>query len=55
MTPQTTPVAKQQIPNMHQWTNWEVVFSTRSVRELRNATVKELLEAAFSIWTTPRH
>jgi hypothetical protein len=38
-------VARQQIPNTYQWTNWEVVFSMRSVRQLRDATTGELLEA----------
>jgi hypothetical protein len=38
----------QQIPNTHQWTNWEVVFSMWSVRQLRDATIEELLEAVFS-------
>jgi hypothetical protein len=28
------PVAKQQIPNTHQWTNWEEVFSTPVVLNL---------------------
>jgi hypothetical protein len=27
-------VARKQIPNTHQWTNWEEVFSMRSVRQL---------------------
>jgi hypothetical protein len=33
-----THVARQQIPNTHQWTNWEEVFSTLSVRQLRDVT-----------------
>jgi hypothetical protein len=37
------PVARQQIPNMHQWTNWEVGFSTRQLRDAK----KELLERVF--------
>jgi hypothetical protein len=41
------PISRRQIPNMHQWTNWDAIFSTRSVRQLRNAT--ELLEAVFSM------
>jgi hypothetical protein len=48
------PVARQQISTMHQWTNWEAVFSARSVRHLRDATIKELLEAAFSMQSMPR-
>jgi hypothetical protein len=47
------PVARQQIRNMHQWTNWEEMFSTRSVRQLRDATI-ELLEAVFSMRYVPR-
>jgi hypothetical protein len=47
------PVARQQIPNTHQYTNWEVMFSTRSVRQLRDATI-ELLEAVFSMRSVPR-
>jgi hypothetical protein len=38
------PVARQLIPNTHQWANWEAVFSRRSVH-LREATLEELLEA----------
>jgi hypothetical protein len=26
-----TPIARQQIPNMHQWTNLEAVFCMQSV------------------------
>jgi hypothetical protein len=48
MTLQTTPVVRQQIPNTHQRTNWEEVFSTQSVRQLRAETL-ELLEAVFSM------
>jgi hypothetical protein len=48
------PVAKQQIPNMHQWTTWEAVFFTRSVRQLRDATI-EMLEAVFSMRSVPRY
>jgi hypothetical protein len=48
------PVAREQIPNMHQWTNWEAVFSTRSVRQLREATREELFEAVFSVLSVPR-
>jgi hypothetical protein len=41
------PVARQQIPNTHKWSNWEAVFSTQSVRQLCDATIEELLEAVF--------
>jgi hypothetical protein len=37
------PIARQHIPNTHQWTNWEAVFSTRSAWQLRDATIEELL------------
>jgi hypothetical protein len=43
------PVARQQIPNIHQWTNWEAEFSMRSVRQLRDATTEELLGEVFSV------
>jgi hypothetical protein len=39
---------------MYQWTKWEAVFSTLSVRQLRDVTIKELLEAVFSIPSMPR-
>jgi hypothetical protein len=45
---QATPVARQQIPNTHQSTNWEEVLSTQPVWQLRGATIEELLEAMFS-------
>jgi hypothetical protein len=48
MTLQTTPVSRQQIRNTHQWNNWEAVFSTLSVGQMRDATI-ELLEAVFSM------
>jgi hypothetical protein len=38
--------ARQQIPNTGQWTNMEAMFSTRSVRQLRDAK-EELLERCF--------
>jgi hypothetical protein len=44
----------QQNPNTHQQTNWEAVFSTRSVRQLRDAKTEELLEAVFYIRSVPR-
>jgi hypothetical protein len=37
------PVARQQIPEAHRWTNFKAVFFTRSVRHLLDVTVKELL------------
>jgi hypothetical protein len=46
------PVSKQQIPNSHQFTAWEPVLSTRSVRQLRDAPV-ELFEAEFSLRSVP--
>jgi thiaminase len=36
----------QQIPNTHQWTNWEDMFSKRFVRQLGEGTV-ELSETVF--------
>jgi hypothetical protein len=48
------PVARQQIPNKHQWANWEVVFYKRTVRQLRNTTVEELLEKVFYVQFVPR-
>jgi hypothetical protein len=48
------PVARQQIRNMHQWTNWKEVFSTWSMQQLHDATIKELLEAVFRIRFMPR-
>jgi hypothetical protein len=48
-------IARQQIPNMHQWTNWEAVFSIWSVQQLRNITIEELLEAVFSMWSVMRY
>jgi hypothetical protein len=43
----------QKIPNMHQWTNWEAVFSMRLVRQLRDATIEELLEEMSSMRSVP--
>jgi hypothetical protein len=48
------PIVRQQIPNMHQWTNWEEVFSTQSAWELCDATIEELLEVVFSMQSVPR-
>jgi hypothetical protein len=47
------PVARQQIHNTHQWINYEEMFCTQSVRQLRDATI-ELLKAAFSMLYMPR-
>jgi hypothetical protein len=44
----------QKFPNPHQWTNWEAVFSTRSVRQLRDGTT-ELLKADFSVRSVPKY
>jgi hypothetical protein len=49
------PIARQEIPNVHKWANWEVVFSTWSVRQLRDATIENLLEAVFSMLSVPRY
>jgi hypothetical protein len=48
-------IARQHIPNMHQWTNWERVFSTWSVQELRNITIEEPLKVVFSTWSVLRY
>jgi hypothetical protein len=48
------PIARQQIPNMHQWTDWEEVFSMQSVWQLHDATIEELLEVVFSVRSEPR-
>jgi hypothetical protein len=48
------PVARQQIPNTHQWTNWEAVVSTRPLRQLREAIVEELLGEEFSVPSVSR-
>jgi hypothetical protein len=53
MTLWTTSVATEQFPNTHQWANWEAVFITRSVQQLRNATI-QLLEAVFYVRIVPR-
>jgi hypothetical protein len=52
MTLKTAPVTKQQIPNMHQWTNWKkgVVYAVRA--QLRDAT--ELLDEVYSMRSVPR-
>jgi hypothetical protein len=42
----------QQIPNTHQWTNWEAVFSTQYVQRLHDVKIL-FLEAVFSIRSVP--
>jgi hypothetical protein len=37
-------VAKQQIPNMRQWTGWKAVFSTRSAPMAVHATMDRATE-----------
>jgi hypothetical protein len=44
-------VARQQIPNTHQW---EVVFSTRSVQQLCEVKIEELMGEVFSVRSVPR-
>jgi hypothetical protein len=44
----------QHIRNNHQWSNWEAVFSTRSVRKLRDARLEDLLGEAFSMRSVPK-
>jgi hypothetical protein len=39
---------------MHQWTNWETVFCTQSVRQMRDAVI-ELLAEVFSVRSVPRY
>jgi hypothetical protein len=48
------PIARLQIPNMHQWYNWEAVFSTWSMLQLHEATVEEQLGEVFSVRFVPR-
>jgi hypothetical protein len=48
-----TPIARQQIHNMQQWSNWEAVFSMQSMQYLHDATIEELLEEVFSVWPVP--
>jgi hypothetical protein len=43
----------QQTPNTHQWTNWDTVFSARSVRQLSDATI-EVLGELISVLSLPR-
>jgi hypothetical protein len=52
--PAETPVARQQIRNTHLWTNWKAVFSTRSVRYLRDETIEALLGEVFSVRSVSR-
>jgi hypothetical protein len=42
-------IARQQIPNTHQWTNREVVFSKQSAPH--DATI--LLDTVFPMWSMP--
>jgi hypothetical protein len=49
-----TPVTMQQIRSTQQFSNWEALFSTRSVRYLRDATIEELLGEVFSVTSVPR-
>jgi hypothetical protein len=48
------PITRQQIPNIHQCANWEAVFFTWSLRQLRKATIEELLGEVFSVQSVPR-
>jgi hypothetical protein len=47
-------VARKQIPKTQQWISWETVFSTRSVRQLRDSTIKAFLEAVISMRSLSR-
>jgi hypothetical protein len=47
-------VARQQIPNTHEWTNWEAVFSEQLLQQLCDATIEELLREVFSVRSMPR-
>jgi hypothetical protein len=40
--------------NTDQWTTLEAVFSTRSLRQLLDAKIEELLGEVFSVWSVPR-
>jgi hypothetical protein len=44
MTLQTTPIARQHIPNMCQWTGWKLVFSAWSMLIAVHATVDTATE-----------
>jgi hypothetical protein len=48
------PVARQQVHNMQQWSNWDAVFSTLLMQWLLGATVEELLGVVFSVQSVPR-
>jgi hypothetical protein len=48
------PIARKQIRSLHQWTNWEVMFSTQSVQQLHDTTIEGLLGVVFSVWSMPR-
>jgi uncharacterized protein YifN (PemK superfamily) len=45
----------QHIPNTHQWTKCEAVFSIRSMRHLHGATTKELLREVFPVCSVPTY
>jgi hypothetical protein len=47
------PVGRQEITNTHRWINWEAVFSTRSMPQLRAAKIK-LLDVVFSMRSVPQ-
>jgi hypothetical protein len=47
------PVARELIPNTHQYTNWEASFCARSVQQMRDVTTEGLFEAVFSIRSVP--
>jgi hypothetical protein len=49
-----TVLAREQIRNTEQWSKWETVFSTRSVLQLRDATIDELLGEVFSMRSLTR-
>jgi hypothetical protein len=62
--PAETAVAKERLckhwrcfrdfRDTQQWSNWEAVFSTRSMRLLRDATIETLLGEVFSVRSVPR-
>jgi hypothetical protein len=44
-------IVRQQIPNMHQWTNWEAVFSVQSTKQQVNSNSGMV----FSVQSMPRY
>jgi hypothetical protein len=48
------PISRQQVPNMHQWYNSEMVFSTQSMWQLIDPTLEEQLGEVFSVWFVQR-